>query len=46
MPVAGKGSIEASAITPSKNQVISSSFDQVVGVGGVKAWLIVGDDAG
>jgi hypothetical protein len=32
--VAGKGSIEASAITPSKNQVISSSFDQVVGGGG------------
>jgi hypothetical protein len=46
MPVAGKGSIEASAITPSKNQVISSSFDQVVGGEGVKAWLIVGDDAG
>jgi hypothetical protein len=41
--VAGKHSIEASAMNTSKSQVISSSFDGVVGV---KAWLIVGDDAG
>jgi hypothetical protein len=41
--VAGKRSIEASAITTSKNQVISSFVTELWGV---NACLIVGDDAG